>query len=195
MAFLEQFSREDLDLLVSLPYRVGLWISASDRTGGHSADDQEREALERAMATIAGAMFESAMVHEVMAEAFLRKQDWTAWSAELATVTDECRRAIRVMTGRVSQRDVDAYRNNLMRMALTVARAFREDDRNEPWLFRLGRGLSVAVDRVFGALQGEKFNPDDILNISYDEDQALNDLAKALRGGDDGESARISLQS
>ena len=42
--------------------------------------------------------------------------------------------------------------------------------------------IGAGVDRAFGALQGEKHIPENLLNISYEEDLALNTLANALRG-------------
>lgn len=45
--YLENFSKEQQDFLVALPYRVGLWISATDDTGGHESDAVEKQALEQ----------------------------------------------------------------------------------------------------------------------------------------------------
>ena len=53
MAFLDGFSKEEQDFLVSLPYRVGLWVSSIDATGGSAADGDEQEALEKCIAGIA----------------------------------------------------------------------------------------------------------------------------------------------
>ncbi|HEY8189924.1 MAG TPA: hypothetical protein VIF12_04520 [Micavibrio sp.] len=182
MAFLDEFSQEEQDFLISLPYRVGLWVSSSDDTGGALADGHELEALEKSIAGIVHGMFESAFVHEVMAEAFLRKPDWRNWEADIARVPEDCRRAVTLLQGKLTQRDVDSFRRILMQIGLEVARAFREYDKNEPLLYRFIRLIGMGVDRFFGALQGEKHVSEHLLNISYEEDLALNKLAKALRG-------------
>lgn len=182
MGFLKEFSKEERTMLASLPYRVGLWVSSSDSTGGSDSDQQEEAALERAITGIAQGMFESAFVHEVIAETFLSKQDWASWAANVQTVPADCVTAVKFMQGRLSQRDIDAYRRILMQVGLEVARAFREYDRSEPFLSRIVRWISIGVDRIFGIMHGEKYVSEDLLNISYDEDLALNELAKALRG-------------
>ena len=182
MAFLKDFTKEESDLLASLPYRVGLWVSSSDNTGGSDSDSQEIMALEKTITRIAQGMFESAFVHEVMADAFLRKDEWRSWGANIQNVPADCVAAVKFMQGRLSARDIDAYRHILMQIGLEVARAFREYDRSEPFFYRLIRWISIGVDRLFGIMHGEKYVSDDLLNISYEEDLALNELAKALRG-------------
>lgn len=182
MAFLKEFTREERDMLASLPYRVGLWVSMSDHTGGSESSEQELVALEKTITRIAQGMFESAFVHEIMADTFLRKDEWPVWGANLQTVQADCVATVKFLQGRLPARDIDAYRHILMQIGLEVARAFREYDRSEPLSFRAMRWLSIAVDRLFGIMQGEKYVSDDLLNISYEEDLALNELAKALRG-------------
>lgn len=182
MTSLKEFSREDQDFLISLPYRVGLWISSSDNTGGVVSDGHELEALEKSIAGIVHGMFESAFVHDVMAESFLRKQDRQNWAVDIARVPEDCQRAITLLQGKMSGRDVDTFRRILMQIGVEVARAFREYDRNEPLIHRLTRVIGIGVNRFFGALQGERYVSEHLLNISYEEDIALNKLAKALRG-------------
>jgi hypothetical protein len=183
MAYLDQFSADEKNLLISLPYRAGLWVSASDATGGHTADEKELEALAKSIQGLSQGMFESALVHEVMAETFLHRAEWPVWAKNYGVTPDDCKRAIALMQARkVPPRDVDAFRRMLMQIGLEVARAFREYDRNEPFSHRLVRQISILVDSFFGALQGEKHVSEDILNISYSEDIALNALAMALRG-------------
>ena len=182
MAFLKDFTRDERDMLASLPYRVGLWVSSSDNTGGSDSDSQEVAALEKTITRIAQGMFESAFVHEIMADTFLRREEWPAWGANVQSVPADCVAAVKFMQGRLSARDIDAYRHILMQIGLEVARAFREYDRSEPFLYRMIRWISIGVDRLFGIMHGEKYVSEDLLNISYEEDLALNELAKALRG-------------
>ncbi|MGZ9097313.1 MAG: hypothetical protein ACXW30_03335 [Micavibrio sp.] len=197
MGFLKDFSRDERDLLISLPYRVGLWVSSSDATGGTDSNLQEEVALEKAINSIAQGMFESAFVHEIMAETFLRREDWRSWSTNVQSVPQNCVDAVKALQSRIPQRDIDAYRHILMQVGLEVARAFREYDQSAPLLTRIIRGISIGVDRIFGIMHGEKYVSEDLLNISYEEDLALNELAKALRGAVDpiAEGAHIIANS
>lgn len=186
MAYLDQFSADERSLLVSLPYRTGLWVSSCDSTGGHIADTQELEALEKTIQALAQGMFESALVHEIMSESFLRRAAWPEWAKNYSTLPENCKRAIGIMTThKIPARDIDAYRHILMQIGLDVARAFREVHTNEPMLHKITRGVGIAIDRFFGALQGDSRASEDLLNISYEEDLALNTLAQSLRGNID----------
>lgn len=197
MAFLKDFTPEERLMIISLPYRAGLWVSTSDSVGGHDADQKELDALERTIAGIVQGMFESAFVHEVMAECFLEKDEWPKWMGDIKDVPNECRTVIRFLHGRLSQRDIDAYRHILMQIGLEVARAFREYGGNAPLIDKIFRNISLVVYRIFGVLQREKFISENVLNVSYEEDLALNTLAKALRGdvNDPGESVGVIINS
>lgn len=193
MAFLNEFSAEERLMIISLPYRAGLFISTSDASGGHDADAQELIALERTISSIVQGMFESAFVHEVMAETFLEKDEWAHWMKDIKDVPNECHTVIRFLHGRISQRDIDAYRHILMQIGLEVARAFHESSTNAPLIDKIFRHITLIVYRFFGILQREKFVSEKILNVSYEEDLALNTLAKALRGDNNNVSESVGI--
>jgi len=46
MNFLDQLTEDQRTLLVSLPYRAGLFVSQSDNAGGDDSDDAEMQALD-----------------------------------------------------------------------------------------------------------------------------------------------------
>ena len=193
MAFLESFSDDERGLLVSLPYRVGVMISKSDTTGGDHSEEDEIAMLDQTIAKITHGMFESAFVHEVIAETFMHRKDWPAWSNQADTVTADCKKAVVLIQGKLSQRDVDAYKRILMQIGVEVARAYREYEHAAYFLHNVMRWVSLGFNRLFSLFHGEARPSSDILNISYQEDLALNELAKALRGETDdaAESARI----
>jgi hypothetical protein len=185
MAFLDGFSEDERQFLAALPYRTGLWISSSDSAGGHDASAQERDALEKTIQGIVQGMFESAFVHEIMAETFLHRDQWPVWAGQATSIPEDCKKAVAMMQSRkLPIRDIDAYRHILMQIGLEVARAFREHHKDEPVFFRITRSIGLTFDRLFGIVQGEKYVSEDLLNISYNEDLALNALATALRGTD-----------
>lgn len=183
MAFLEEFSQSERDGIVALPYRVGLWVSHSDSSGGSDADEKELQALETAISGMTKGMFESAFVHEVLAETFLRRDEWRSWSGNIQGVPEDCRAVMAVLQSKgVEQRDYETYQRMLMQIGLQVARAFREYDAHEPFWAGVMRRLGVWIDRLLGTAHGEQYIAEDLLNISYEEDVALNKLARALRG-------------
>ena len=180
MAFLEQLSAEEKEMLVSLPYRAGLWVSSADKTGSPTAEDTEVATLEKIITDMGHGMFDSAFAHEVMAETFARRSDWKSWASGLETVPDTCAKAVAVIARKLGAHDLDGYRQNIMNIGMAVAEAFREFDLNTPFPVRVFTYAKLALDRLIGKLTGQEFESNDILNVSYDEDVALAKLAKCL---------------
>ena len=181
MAFLEQFSAEDRDLIVSIPYRAGLWVSGADGGGGAKAGHDELDALETIIAEKGRGMFESAFVHEVMAETCTRQQDWKGWAGDLDNILEDCTRAVGIVQGKLAEKDLDAYRMNIMAIGLAVAKAFREVDADAGFRDKIHMQLRLFCDAVMRILRREKYwDPASVLNVSREEDAALDKLSKAL---------------
>ncbi len=184
MAFLEQFSEDERNLIVSLPYKAGLWVSTIDDAGGTAADYKELEALERIISEKGKGMFESAFVHEVMAETCTRQQDWKAWADGADKVLVECTNAVKIIADRLAEKDIDAYRQNIMSIAVEVAKAFREFDADAPLGVRLWTQYRLFLEAIFRIIKRDKtYESESMLNISYEEDMALSKLSKALYEG------------
>lgn len=179
MAFLEQFSAEDRDLIVSIPYRAGLWVSGADDGGGAKAGHDELDALETIIAEKGRGMFESAFVHEVMAETCTRQQDWKSWAGSLDNVLEDCSRAVGIVQAKLAEKDLDAYRMNIMAIGLAVAKAFREVDAG--FMDKIQMQLRLFCDAVMRILRRDRYwDPSSVLNVSHEEDIALDKLSKAL---------------
>ena len=179
MAFLEQFSAAEQALLISLPYRVGLWLSQSDTSGGAVADARERAALARIIAGHARGNFNSPFVHEVMKACYEQRADWPRWRDNVDRVPGECQQAVAALEGRLNGRDLIAYRQTIMTIAAAIAKAFREAPEGRGGM--LGQYLRIAVDSLIGLIRREKYVSAELLNISVKEDVALGTLAEALR--------------
>lgn len=181
MAFLEQFSEQEKALLTALPYRAGLWISMADNDGGGAASAVEMLALSNIIEFRARGMFRSAFVHEVIAETYAHRLEWSKWGEGLGRVPAECRRAVEIMGPRLMTHDCDAYCQTVMAISRDVAKAFREFDENTGVRGRLMAGLRIKIDGIIGAIRGEEYESQSLLNISEKEDIALGTLATALR--------------
>ena len=167
-------------MLVALPYRAGLWVSGADKTGNPAADNKEMATLEKIINGMGHGTFESAFAHEVMAETFTRRNDWKNWATGLESVPDSCEKAVAAIAGKLGAHDLDGYRQNIMNIGMEVANAFREFDSSTPLPVRAWTYAKLALDRLIGALSGQEYESNDILNISYSEDMALAKLAAAL---------------
>lgn len=177
MAFLEQFSSAEQALLVILPYRAGLWISVSDTAGGTVADAQERAMLARIIAASARSNFSSPFVREVVRECYGRRAEWSQWRENIDSVPQECRQAVAILEGRLNARDIQAYREQIMSISNSVAKAFRE----KPEKGAVSFYVRLMLNGLISLINHEKYDSVDLLNISVKEDMALGTLAEALR--------------
>jgi hypothetical protein len=184
MAYLEQFSKEERDILISLPYRVGVWVSSRDQTGDNESDEIEMQTLENIIGSHAHGMFETALVHEIMSVAYSQPGLWPHWAKKTETVLDECHKALEIIAAKSSGDDADkevsAYKKILMQIAFEVARSYNEFDDESSGFEKFMAHIRIMIDNLIGKIRREKYASEELLNISLDEDIALSELAKAL---------------
>lgn len=167
--------------IVRLPYRVGLYVSMSDQTGGSESDEAEMAALANVVTYYVEDFCKSEFAQGVMLETLRYKEDWPNWKDDIKTVPDDCRKVLDALSGRQDVKDIVAFKNNLLEIAIAVAMAYREFSSSEPWAERFRVYLSVLMSKIKASLKGERTgSADQILNISRDEKAAINLLASTL---------------
>ena len=181
MALLEDFTKEQRDLLVGLPYRVGLWVSLSDSTGGGDADDAEAAALAAIVTGFAEDFCKSEFVQAMLEETVARQAEWKDWTHNLGDVPGECVRATDLLTERLERKEVTSFKLTLMEIATSVAMAYREFDHSNDLGFRLKIYGRVMVERLRAIFTGQRARGvDEFLNISDAEQKALDVLSQTL---------------
>lgn len=181
MSFLDQLTENDRTLLVSLPYRVGLYISQSDETGGDNSDEVEQLALSSIITAYSQEVFGAETVQYVINETVRRKTEWVGWSSNLDAVEGECHRAVDILTGIVDEKEVSAFRRHLVEIGESVALAFREYGDSTPFMDKLKVMLFYMIGKYKATKQGESFMQwEQFINISLDERKALHVIAGAL---------------
>jgi hypothetical protein len=180
VAFLEQFSDEEKNMIVSLPYRAGIWIGSVDETGSTVSDLHERVSLRDTIEKKASGLFESAFVHEVMVELKRRDVEWDKWQGQVGDILADCKSAVKIVETKMTEHDTNAYKRNMMQIATSVALAFREFDEKAGFFKKLGVYTRIGIDKILGGIKGESYSSEQLLNISLAEDLALAKLAKAL---------------
>lgn len=180
MSFLDQLAPDDRDLVVSLPYRVGLRVSHSDDTGGSDSDEQEMRALASILNGYAQEVFGSETVQYIISETVAKRDKWPEWAGRLDNVEADCHQAIDLLSGVVDFKEVSAFKQHLIEIGESVAMAFREQE-NLGILARFKLYMDYKKDRK---LAGQKKiaakSWDQFLNISMHERQALRSIAGAL---------------
>jgi hypothetical protein len=168
-------------LLIKLPYRVGLYISLSDKTGGGKADEAELRALEQVVTYYVEDFCKSEFAQAIMLETLQNKHDWPNWQADIERVPEDCKKVFDALLDQIDVKDYVAFKNNLLEIAIAVAMAYREFDSSEPWVERFKVYLAILIQRIKLTLKGESLPPvDQMLNISRDEKMAINLLADTL---------------
>ena len=182
MAFLENFTDEQKHLLVALPYRVGLWVSESDSSGGDSADEAEKQALETIVCGFAEDFCKSEVTEELMHATVEKRKEWGGWAQDINQVPSECRQAVEWVAEYADYKNVAAFKENLMEIAVAVAMAYREFDDELSLAEKVPMYVTFLVDRLMAfVMRRPPKNHDEIFNISRAERLALTELADALK--------------
>lgn len=180
MTFLHQLSNDDRELLISLPYRVGVWVSHVDDHGGDEAHDEERKALASIIDGFTRDVFGSEVVQYIMMETLERKDHWDTWAKDKSDIHADVQRAIDILNEAVEEKEVSAFKRRLIEIAEAVALAFREYD-----TLNFSTKVKVYIlyyrEKLKASRKKQSFKSmDQFLNISLKERQALYHLADTL---------------
>lgn len=174
MSQLSAFTSEDAELIVSLPYRVGVSISHTEDEEGEADDEQEMEALEACINQIARIHEGSPFVSEVAAQILRSKDQWGKWSQATFNIAPECERAARILKPVVSAQELKSYKKMLLEVATAVAQAYGEFGAAPEKKGFFGR----VMEKVMGSFANDDKNHP--MNVSAAEDTAINAIRAAL---------------
>lgn len=127
---LAEFSDEERQLLVSIPYRVGMWISDVDDIEGSSRDDKrERQALAIAIERLAKNHRKMPFASAVMQMLEKSKTNWNMWATnnDEASVLFDLEQALTACKRSGSKRDLSEYKHAVWQIAMVIAQAYDED--------------------------------------------------------------------
>lgn len=183
MSYLERFAPKQRELFISLPYRVGLWISESDTSGGDDADLVEKQALEWIITGYAEDFLKSEVVEEIMRHTILSKDKWAAWDSRADILLSDCEKALEEMEGYIRPEDILTFRQSLMDIGKTVAMAYCElDEENMTQADALKMELLFFIDKMKAKFLGKQQpSKKERLNISAQERDALEKLSQILK--------------
>ncbi len=187
MSYLEKFTEEQRDLIVSLPYRTGLWVSESDDGGDDDADAAEMQALENIIMGYTEDFLKSELVEEIMKSTLERKAKWAEWSEGLDTVPRQCQQAIDAMNAHMESKEVLSFKQSLMEIATAVAMAYRELDDEQNSVEKMKAYARYYWETLMARIKKEQQPTlDSMLNISKSERAVLVKLSGALQIDMDG---------
>ena len=123
-------------LLVQLPYRIGLYISESDQTGGNASDAQEKQTLSNIIHGFAQDVMGAESIQHIISTTIFLKDQWHEWGEQLDQVPAECEEAAILMRDHVSEKDARAFSTQMYEIGEAVALAFKEYEEGN-WLAEL----------------------------------------------------------
>ncbi len=181
MNFLDQLNKDQRDLLVSLPYRVGLFVSQSDNTGGDDSDADEMLALDNIITGYSQEIFCAETVQYIVSETVKRKSEWSSWSDNLDAIGGECHKALDILYDTVDEKEVNAFKNHLLEIGESVALAFREYGDSTSMADKIKMRMIFYKEKKQAKKVGVIYkNWEQFINISLDERKALRSVATAL---------------
>lgn len=181
MKMLEKLPEDVQRLIISLPYRVGCFISASDQSGGDSADVAEQNALRNIVTFYVEDTVKSEFAHEIMYETLKLKPKWEDWKANIENVPSECQQLNMLLRGVIDAKEIISFKQNLLEIAVVVAQAYRETNENAPPLEKFKAFLKDIMRSLHSILGTESLAVDEgMLSVSHLERIAIMRLADDL---------------
>ncbi len=169
------------DLIIKLPYRVGVWVSESDDVGGEEADVQEIQTLKALIVAYVEDFLKTEFVQLVMEQTVSHRNEWDSWAMNVETVPEECKQVVEFLDGKLSEKELVAFKNNILEIGYSVAMAYREFDDEAGLGEKFRVYLALMIDRLRAVITKEAVQSSvEALNISAAEQEALDKIKSSL---------------
>ncbi len=181
MTYLSKLPENVQQICIRLPFRVGLFISESDQTGGDESAEAERKALENIVTFYVEDTVKSEFAHEVMLQTLYQKNNWSVWSENIADVVTECLNLTSYLEEHIDAKEILAFKQNLIEDGLAVAQAYCEFEKESPQNRQVETYVSLFFKKLQSIFSGEeKVANDYALNISPAERKAIELISNNL---------------
>lgn len=178
--YLDELRDEDRVLVVSLPVRIGEWVSRTHDIAGTDRDDRkEAIALEKTLRKIVEKSGDRAFTNDVAEYALASKELWPRWDAGEEGVFRDLGIALSAVDSALPAHAGKSYRKMLYFIAVSVAQASSETgDGDDLSRSMIGGGLVQKILDVL-SVKTDLSVPE---NISDREKAALQKLLQRLKG-------------
>lgn len=181
MTSLAHFSAEEAELLISLPYRVGVHMSHIDDEDGEVDDRREMASLKACIQAVAALRNDRPFAAEIMKETLRLQFEWSRWAEKSFDIFDDAARAVSLLKSKAGEGTARSYAATLMEIATAVARAYGEFstfDEEERQSGILGALLGKIIEGFSELAPEDEGHP---MNVSASENEALARLSSALK--------------
>jgi|GEM_PF-759217 len=183
MTTLSSFTPEEVDLIISLPYRVGMHVSYSEDEGGELDDTLEIKALGSTLREFAQKADDGSLIREVASAALESKDKWEAWSQGVFNIEPLCEKAVTTLKTKANTDEIKGYIRMCLNVAHGVAQAygeFGEDDHDDVAQSSgiIGK-IMEELSKVMPSMKGQEAHHP--MNISAAEDSAIERIGAAMK--------------
>ncbi len=169
------FVPEEQEFLISIFYKVGVWMSYADDDEGDdegASDAEEEKVLIQVLNTLSKKNKKSPFIAHLTAEAARHTTSHKRWAHESDTTIADAVKGGKMIKAQMSPEDLALYKSALKETAQAVATAFREGDQGEKnWGEKIQNTLFKLTNKSLHTEQ----------SISPAEDNALTELFEALK--------------
>lgn len=164
---------------MSLPYRIGLYVSYADITGGWEAQEAEQQSLANILRQYSEDFCKTEFTQTVLMEALNRRHEWPSWGRGIDNLPKETGHIVNVLMPLLGEKQMHGFKEVLVDIAISVAMAFQEE-RDSASLPKAGHKNGAGFLSLF-----KKRKPDngllDHVHISAAERQALRRVCDAMK--------------
>lgn len=174
------YTEEERELLISLPYRVGFWMHEADDAAGDEDDRKEMEAIDRSLRSMVGLYQSVPLIPQICRETLSRNDSWPAWQEQSLDILPECERVKTLLRAKATKKELMTYCTMLKAIATAVAQAAGEYDVIE-YRHEGNNFFERLIGRLMGTISSTRREEELAANISASEDAALMKLSAALK--------------
>jgi hypothetical protein len=168
-----QLSPYDERALISLPYRIGLYLSYSDTTGGWDAQEAELVTLASILREFSEDFCKTEFTQITLMNCLKHRTDWPSYAKNIDKVPDDIARIMGILTPMFLPKELACFKEVMVEVAIAVAMAFREHAPQSQEKF----SLKDFVSKLSGP---RKNDPLEHINISTHEREALRRICGAM---------------
>jgi len=181
MSELSGFNDEERHLLMSLPYKVGVYISEADDAEGTLDDDKELQALLECIRKIATSYSDSGLVDGIIRGTLKLDSQWESWGKTAYNLEPDCQAAIALLLAKGTRQDAENYREALILIANTVAQTYGEFIALDDGFEEKKSFFSALTQKIINRITELKDDEGHPSNVSAAEHSAVSRLAAALK--------------
>lgn len=175
----KSFNEKQIHMIISVPYRAGVWIGGVDDVDGLKDDHKEQKALVAILQALEESKHQHAFVKKIMFDILRATNMWSAWSKREAKFLEDCAKVIKLLQKKASKDVVTNYQRAVWQVANVVAQAHKEntdpDDIPEALILQFADEIAEKFSKPTLSLNHSE-------NVSALEKQALAQLKAALQG-------------